>query len=63
MFHQEADGITASAATKTFVDFLNRRYRERGCFFVVKRAEAKVIGASFFQFDEASNDLGDVNAT
>src|SRR5665213_1386280 len=50
MLHQKCDGISTAATTKTFVNFFGRRNGKRRGFFVVKRAKAYIIGASFFQF-------------
>jgi hypothetical protein len=52
MLHEEADEITTFSASKTLENLFARRDREGGCFFVVKRTEAQIVGASSFQFDE-----------
>lgn len=61
MFHQEADGITTFAASETLIDLFCRGNSERGRFFVVKWTEAKIIGASFLQFYERTNDINDID--
>jgi len=63
MLHQKADGITAAAATKAFIDFFCGRNGERGRFFVVKWAEAEVIDAPFFELYKTTNDIDDIDAT
>src|SRR5687767_15992037 len=60
MLHQEADGIAAAAATKTFIDLLGGGNGKRRSFFVVKRTESQVIGASFLQFYKAAHDIDDI---
>jgi hypothetical protein len=61
MVHQKTDGVAAAATTKTFIDLLGRGNGKRGRFFVVKRAETEVIGTSFFEFDEAADDIDDID--
>lgn len=63
MLHQKADGIAAFATTKTFINFFGRRNRERRSPFVMKRAETKVISASFFQFHKAADHINNIDAT
>ena len=63
MLHNEADGIAAFATTKTFINFLTRRYGKRRSFFIVKRTKAKVAGTSFFQFYKLANDVHNIDAT
>ena len=38
MFHQKTDGVSTSAATKAFVNFLNRGDGKGGRFFVMEGA-------------------------
>jgi hypothetical protein len=61
MFHQETNGITASAATKTLVDFLGRGNGKRRGFFVMKGAKPQVIGPSFPEFDKLTDYFVDIN--
>ena len=61
MFHQKTDGITTTSATKAFINFLCRRYGKRRRFFIVKRAKAQIIGASFFQFHKSTDDLDNID--
>ena len=63
MFHEEADAVAAAATTKAFINLFHRRYGEGGCFFIVKRTEADIIGSPFFQFYKTTDDLRDVNPT
>jgi hypothetical protein len=63
MFHQERDGIATFATTKTFKNLFGRGYGKRGCFFVVKRTEAQVIGSAFLKLHKFSHDIHDINAT
>jgi hypothetical protein len=62
MLHDKADRITAFAATKTFVDLLAGRHGKGGCFLIVKRAEAQVIGTPSFQFYKTSDHIEDIGA-
>jgi hypothetical protein len=62
VFHEKADGISTSSATETFVNLFRRGNRKRGRFFIVKRAQAQIIGSPFFQFDETANDIDDIDA-
>ena len=61
MFHQEADGITASPAAKTLIDFLCRRNCKGWGFFVVEWAKSQVICPAFFQLYKAPYDLDDID--
>jgi hypothetical protein len=61
MLHEEADGIAAAPATEAFVYFLGRGNGEGRRFFVVKRAEAKIVGAALFQLHKPADDLRNVN--
>jgi hypothetical protein len=61
MLHEKTDGIAAAPATKTFINFLCRGNRKRGCLFIMKRTEAQVISASFFQFYKPADDLCNVD--
>ena len=63
MLHDETDRISAAAATKTLIDLFSRGNRKRGAFFIVKRAEAQVIGPSFFQLYEIANNLEDIQSS
>src|SRR5688500_15758696 len=60
MLHQEADGVTTFAATKTLVDLLSRRHSKRWGFFVVKRTLANVVYPTFFQAHKSSDYLYDI---
>jgi hypothetical protein len=60
MLHDKADRITCFAATKTFIEFFGRGNRERGRFFIMKRTESEVIGASFFQLDKPADNVNDI---
>lgn len=61
MLHQKADTVATSATTKTFINFFSRGNSERRTFFIMKRAETKVISASFFQFNEGTYYLDDID--
>jgi hypothetical protein len=63
VFHQKTYCIAASAAAKTFIDFLGRGYGEGRRFFVVKGAKPQVISPSFLEPDKAADDFGDIDAT
>jgi hypothetical protein len=63
MLHQEADGITAFAATKAFVNFLGRGYRKTGCFLIMERAEAQVVRTPFFKVYEFADHFNDIDST
>jgi hypothetical protein len=60
--HDEPDGIATFATAKTFVDFLARGDCEGWRLFVMKRTVAKVIGTSFFEFDETADNVYDVDS-
>jgi hypothetical protein len=62
VLHQEADGISTAPASKTFIYFFCRRYRERRRFFIVKRAESEIVGTPFFQLHKTADDFRDINA-
>jgi len=62
MFHQKTDGIATAAATKAFIDFFGRGNSEGRSFFIMKRAEPKVIGASAFELYEAANHIYNVQS-
>ena len=62
MFHHKADGIAAASAPKTFIDLFGRRNSKGGSLFIVKRTKAKIIGASFFQFNKGAYDVNNINA-
>ena len=62
MVHEKADGIAAFATAKTFVDLLDGRDGEGRRFFIVKRAKAQVIDASFLKLYKATYYFNDVNA-
>jgi hypothetical protein len=54
MLHDEADGIAAGAATKAFIDLFAGRNGKRRTLFVMERAQAKIVSASFLQFHEGA---------
>ena len=62
MVHQKTNRIAVFAAAKTVVELLGRADRKRGRFFAMKRAQAHVIGAAFFQLHIAPNDVHDIGA-
>ena len=62
MLHYEADAIAAFTATKTFIDLLAWRHGKGRSFFIVKRAEAKVVGTSFFQLNEITHHINNIDA-
>ena len=62
MLHDKADGIAAGAATKAFIDLFAGRYGEGGRLLIMKRAQAKVVGAPFFQFNEGAHNIHNINA-
>jgi hypothetical protein len=61
MLHYKADGIAAAATAKTFIYFFAGRNSKRRSFLVMKRAKAKIIGTSLFQFYKAPYHIHDVN--
>ena len=61
VLHQKADGVAAFATAKTLVYFFGRRDRKRRCFFAMKRAEAKVIGAPSFELHKIAHYFEDVD--
>ena len=63
MLHNEADRIATATATKTFVDFFSWRNCKGRSLFVMKRAKAKIVGASFFQFHKTAYDVYNIKAT
>ena len=60
MFHDKADRVAAAAASETFVDLFRRGDRKRGRLLIMKRTEAKVIGASFLQLDKTADHIDNV---
>ena len=50
------------STAETFINFLGRRNGERWSFFIVKRAEAQVVSASFLQFHKTAHDINNINA-
>jgi hypothetical protein len=62
MLHEEFDGVATGTTTEAFVDLLAGRDGKRRAFFVMKRAEAKIVGTPLFQFNEIADDLYNVNA-
>jgi hypothetical protein len=54
MLHDETDRIAAAATSKTLVQLLRRRYGKRRSLLVMKRAEAEVVAAPFFEFHETA---------
>jgi len=61
MLHQKADGIAAASAAKAFIDLFDGAYGEGRGLLVVKRAEAQVIGPTFFQPHETAYYLDDID--
>jgi hypothetical protein len=61
MFHEKANGIAAASAAKTLIDLLGGGDGEGRRFLVMERAEAKVVGAAFFELHEAAHDLDDID--
>jgi len=62
MLHEEFDGVSAGTATEAFIDLFAGCDSKGRALFVVKRTETKVVGTSFFQFNEIADDLYNVNA-
>jgi hypothetical protein len=62
VFDQEADGSAVRAAAEAVVELLGRAHREAGRLFIVKRAQAHVVGAALFELDVAANHIDDVDA-
>lgn len=62
MLHEEADAVATAAASKAFIYFFCRRNCEGRSLLIVKRAEAKVINPTFFQFYEAADNVNNVDA-
>ena len=61
MFHQKTDGIATFSTTKTFKNLLGGGNCKRWGFLVMKRAEAKIIGAPSFEFYKTPNDFKYIN--
>jgi len=61
MLHDKADGVATLSATKAFVDFLGRGNSEGGCFFVVERAVANIVGSPSFQLNKSPHDIVDID--
>ena len=62
MFHQKTDGVAVFAATEAMEKLLAGADRERGGFLSVKRAQAHVIGAAFFQLYIATHHFHHISA-
>jgi len=62
MLHHEADGISAAAATKTFVNLFGRRNGKRRSLFVMKRTETKIISAPFFKLYKTADHINNIEA-
>ena len=62
MLHQKTDGVAAFTTTKTFIYFFCGRNSEGRGSFVMKRAEAKIIGTPLFQFYKTTNHINNINA-
>ena len=60
MFHNEVDGAAAFSAAETLADAFRSGNAERGRFFVVKRAEPHIVGASTPQMHEVGYDVDNV---
>jgi hypothetical protein len=61
MLHQKADGVTATATTKTFIDLFGGGNGKTGRFFIMEGAEPEVIDTPFLQFHKTANDIDDVD--
>jgi hypothetical protein len=57
VFHDEVNGIAPFSAAKTFKKAFSRRYRKRGRFFVVKRAQTKLVDPPSFKGDKLRDDI------
>ena len=62
MFHQKTDGIAAFSATEAFINFLGRGNGKRRGLFIVKRAEAQVAVAPFFEFHKRAHNFYNIYA-
>jgi hypothetical protein len=62
MLHDEADGIAAGAATKALIDLFAGRNGERRGLFVMERAQAEIVSASFLQFHEGAHYFHNIDA-
>jgi hypothetical protein len=60
MFHQEADGIAATAAAKAFIDLFYRGDSKGRGLLIMKGTKPQVIGAPLLKPHEAAYDLDDV---
>ena len=62
MLHDEADSVAAFAATETLIDFFGGRNGKGWRLFIMKRTQAEVAGAPFFQFYKLSDYINDIDA-
>jgi hypothetical protein len=62
MLHEETDRIAAAAAAKTFVDLLGGGDGKGRTLFIMERAEAKVVGTTFFELDKTADDLNNIDS-
>lgn len=60
--HQKTKSIAGGAATKAVIELFFTAYRERGCFFLMKRTTGSVIFARAFKFNPTVNQVNDVSA-
>jgi hypothetical protein len=58
----ESDHIACLATAETLIYALGLRHIERRRFFVVKRTIGYVVGASFAEFDELTEDIDYIGA-
>jgi hypothetical protein len=52
MLHYKVDRIASLAAPEAFIDPFYRRYGERRSFFVMKRAETKIVDTPAFKVNK-----------
>ena len=62
LLHQKAVCRPMGTATETVIELLDCRDRKGRGFLAVKRAQTKEVGTRFLEFDDATNDLDDVDA-
>lgn len=60
MVHDEAEGVTASAAAKAVIELLVRADAERRGFFFVEGAAGGVVLASFLHLHARADDIDDI---
>ena len=60
VIHYESEDAAASAASKTMKCLPARAYHERGCCFLMKRAESLKIRSRTFQRKIRTNHIDDV---